>query len=138
MLQHPEVSAPGALLLSVDDSLATLRNFTAARGLAGQGDRWKEVVRTYSDEHSYVDFTAHRVAGRPRVLIEFGMQEQGERRASGFFDAFWDPVSSDFLRIESAGFEGVPVDVDALVYRFTPLMALPLVSTDSSEMDAEG
>lgn len=138
MLPHPEAISHGALLLSVDGSLDALRKFTAERGLAGQGDQWGEVVRTYSDDHSYIDFTAHRAAGMPRVLIEFGMQEQGERRTRGFFDAFWDPASSDFLRIESAGIDGVPVDVDALVYRLTPHLALPLVSTDSSQMDSEG
>lgn len=130
--------AAGDLLLGANAGLDLLRTFAVERGLGGHGDQWREVVRTFADERTFVDFSAHRVGERSRVLIEFGMQEQGERRTRGFFDAFWDADKCDFLRIEGAVFEGVQVDVDVVVQSLMPHMGLPLVASASSEMDTEG
>lgn len=138
MLSRHDAAAPGDLLLGVETSLNTLRSFVVERGLAASGHDWSEVVRTFSDSRAFVDFSAHRASGRPRVLIEFGMQDQGERRTLGFFDAFWDAEKNDFLRIEAAALEGAQVDVDVVVRSLTPYMSLPLAATSSSEMNTEG
>jgi hypothetical protein len=115
---------PGGLVTDPVVFLRQLRDFVRDRGLAGCGRDWREVVRTFADERNFLDFDARRSRGGPRVLIEFGVQDGGERRVNGFFDALWDVVDGDFRRIESMVLNGEMTDIDGFAVKLMPYLSL--------------
>jgi hypothetical protein len=138
MLRHREPALSGApLILNVLGSLGLVRQFIWQRGFGGQGHDCREFVRTFANDHSYVDFSARRIGKEQRVLLEFGMLHAGERRLLGFFDAFWDSSRAAVARIEAAQFEGVMVDVDVIGHKLLAYVELPLVSTEASVLEAD-
>lgn len=127
---HPHHDGNG-LVANLIVCLDQLRRFVVKRGLLGCGNNWSEVVRTFADERSFLDFSARRVhGGFPRVLVEFGVRDGAERHVVGLFDAEWDVSHGDFLRIESIVLEGALVDIDVIASRMTPYLNLPVMAVD--------
>ncbi len=60
MTMHPHHDGSG-LVADLIVCLDQLRRFVVKRGLLGCGNNWSEVVRTFADERSFLDFSARRV-----------------------------------------------------------------------------
>src|SRR5471030_16718 len=127
-------TVPSALVPDLIVCLDQLRQFVNRRALAGCSRGWSEVVRTFSDDRGFLDFSARRHGGRPRVLIEFGVHDETDRHVSGFFDAFWDGVNGDFLRIEAIVLDGQSVQLDQVALHLTPYLNLPRTSDEVVEL----
>lgn len=110
--------------------LDELRQFVNERGFAGCGQNWGEVVRTFADDHAFLDFSARRYETLPRVLIEFGVHASDERHVVGFVDTFWDVAQEDFLRIEAIVVDGEMLSIDELAVALASHLNLPMVAVD--------
>lgn len=113
--------------------MRTLRDFVRQRGLAGCGNGWKEVVRTFADEFAFLDFSARLDMGQRRVLIEFGVHQADDRRMVGFFDAYWDAQDGDFRGIEAIALDGESVGLDSFCVPLLAYVNLPLAITEVAE-----
>ena len=122
----------GRLVTDPVEFLNTLRDFVRDRGLAGHESGWREVVRSFGDEHAFLDFSARLDAGRARVLLEFGVEHQGERHRVGFFDAFWDTIDRDFRQLVAISLDGEAADLDVFAVRLPTYLTLPLTNTESA------
>ena len=112
--------------------LHTLRDFVRNRGLVGYGKNWREVERSFGDEHAFLDFSARRDGGQARVLIEFGVEHQGARHRVGFFDAYWDTIDADFRQLVAVSLNGEPADLDGFAVRLLTYLTLPLTNTEAA------
>lgn len=116
----------GGLFGDPQRSLARLQQFVAERVFAGCESDWQEVVRAFSDGEGFVEGSAWRRGERVRVLIEAGVQRDGERRVVGFFDAAWDSDQQEFESIEAVVVEGMACSVETFVDRFEHRLEWPL------------
>lgn len=127
--RDPDVSR---LVTDPVEFLHTLRDFVRNRGLVGYGKNWREVERSFADEHAFLDFSARRDGGQARVLIEFGVEHQGERHRVGFFDAYWDAIDADFRQLVAVSLNGEPADLDGFAVRLLTYLTLPLTNTEAA------
>lgn len=112
--------------------LLTLRDFVRHRGLVGIEDGWREVVRSFGDGHGFLDLSARHDSGRVRVLIDFGVEHQGERHCVGFFDAYWNAPGADFGQIVAVALYGESVDLDGLSVAMQSYLILPLMRSEAA------
>lgn len=116
--------------------MRTLRTFVRERGLVECGRDWREVVRSFADDFAFLDFSARRDGGHRRVLIEFGVCHEGDRRLVGFFDAFWDVDDADFRQIEAISLDGEPAGLEGFCVPLLAYVNLPLAISETAEMAA--
>ena len=121
------------LVTNSDQVLTRLRSFVRTRGWVGCDNAWREWVHSFADEHAFVDFSARRVSGRVRVLIEFGVHDESTRRLVGFFDAFWNTATEDFEELVAICLEGAPVELDGFGAQVLPYLVLPSRGFERSE-----
>lgn len=96
---------------------------------------WKEILSEFEDEHAYlsISLTKHPEEQEPSVLIEFGVQDQMERHATGFFVAQWLAASKNFGRIERVALEGKPCELVEFITRLSSYLDLPATRSDIVE-----
>lgn len=114
------------------ERLRTLRDFVKRRGLAGYDGDWREVERSFGDEHAFLDFSARRDGDQARLLIEFGVEHQGERHRVGFFDAYWDTIDADFRQLAAVSLNGEPADLNGFAVQLLTYLTLPLTNTEAA------
>jgi hypothetical protein len=117
------------------DVLEPLREFVRRRALDLGRAGWRELITTFADERSFVECSVRRLAGRERILIEFGVVDQRDRHRVGFFDAYWDPSAAQFKEIQGICLHGQSVALESLLEEVRPFLSLPLHSFDEADVD---
>ena len=135
MRPSPEFQS-GRLVPDQRELLSHLGDYVRGRGLAGCGDRWSEVVRTFGDGRAFVDITAWRTKpGRlARLLIEFGTARASDASIErvGFLDAHWDVAASRFGQIKAVCLRGTPADLERFAAEFHAFAELPMTAAETA------
>ena len=133
---RPRRDPEAGLVVDPAAFLNILCGFVKNRGLAGHVNWWREVVREFKDEHAFLDFSARRdgIGHHARVLIEFGVEHQGERHRVGFFDAYWSTIDEEFRQVVAVALDGELTDLWEFSAQMASYLTLPLVNTEVAEL----
>lgn len=120
------------LFPAVEEDLAALSVFVAERGLRGVDARWREVVREYADERSYLSLYLATEPGLvgPTVRIEFGVQDGVDRHATGGFVGGWARATMEIVAVHVVLLDGRPAEMARFIDRLQSLASLELVASD--------
>lgn len=107
--------------------------------LANAGTDWKEVVREFGDERNYLSISVATRPGdeMPTVNIEFGVQDDRERHATGGMVARWLRDAGRIEGLEIILIDGKPSDVTPFAARLAGYVKLPVTVRDTAVQDAD-
>jgi len=90
-------------------------------------DDWSEVVREFEDECCYLSILAAALPGDSgsTVWIEFGVQDEAVRRATGGFVAGWSRASKRLGALEIMILDGNVCGVSSFAARLASYAGLP-------------
>lgn len=129
----------GGLWPDAQGDLAYLNAFVIERALADVSVPWTEIVREFADERSYLSISLatrpHEDA--PTVQIEFGVQDETTRHATGGFVARWVFDRQVIEGLEAIVLDGKQCDVSPFVARLTGFLSLPATVSDTVEQDVD-
>ncbi len=114
------------LFPAVEADIAALSAFVVERCLQGVEPSWREVVREFSDERSYLSLFLATDAGAsvPSVRIEFGVQDGAQRHATGGLTAEWVRTHQVLGAIDAVLLDRQPAEIDRFVDRLQGLLDL--------------
>lgn len=107
--------------------------------LVGVETGWVEVVREFEDERNYLSISGATRPGddAPTVQIEFGVQDEQERHATGGLVTRWSRDRSCIEGLEIVLIDGQPCDVSPFAARLAAYVELPATVRETAVRDAD-
>lgn len=105
--------------------------------LAGADEDWSEVVREFEDERNYLSISAATRPGddAPTVHVEFGVQDEQMRHATGGLVARWSRDCSCIAGLEIVLIDGKHCDVSPFAARLAAYIELPAAASETAVRD---
>jgi len=106
-------------LLYISDVITTV--------LSGAGTDWTEIMREFEDERNYLSISAAMQPGddAPYVQVEFGVQDEQVRHATGGLVARWSHVRERIEGMENVLIDGTSCDISTFAERLATYVELP-------------
>lgn len=100
---------------------------------------WDEVEREFADERNYLSISGALSPGEdaPTVRIEFGVQDEQVRHATGGLVARWLRDSARIAGLEIVQMDGKSCDVSPFAARLSTYAELPATVSETAMRDAD-
>ncbi len=107
--------------------------------LSGAETDWEEVVCEFADERNYLSISAATRPSddAPTVRIEFGVQDEQVRHATGGLVARWLRDSARIAGLEIVQMDGKSCDVSPFAARLSTYAELPATVSEMAMRDAD-